>query len=67
MELTEALKYVDDIRSANFIDVSYETMQRSGFKRESWKRKYTLADAKRDAEAAAMRLRNAWELLDPRS
>ncbi len=64
--LTEALGLVDDIRSRQQTDVTYETMQRAGFNRKtSWRRKYTLADARKDAETAATRLRRAWEYLDP--
>ncbi len=65
LELTAALGYVDGIRTATLTDITYETMQRSGFKRKTWTRKYTLADAKADANTASIRLRNAWELLDP--
>lgn len=67
LELTAALQYVDSIRTSTVTQITYETMQRSGFKRKSWTRKYTLADAKADADTAAIRLRNAWDLLDPRT
>lgn len=61
-----ALQCVDTIRMRKECDVSYETMQRSGFSRKTgWKRKYTLADARSDADTAAICLRNAWEILDP--
>lgn len=65
LEMTAALSYVDAIKDSKFIEITYETMQRSGFRRKNWSRNYTLADAKRDAANAATRLRNAWELLDP--
>lgn len=66
LELTASLEYVDLIRMAKTSEVSYETMQRSGFRRkEGWRRKYSLADARSHADTAAIRLRNAWELLDP--
>lgn len=66
LELTAALDYLDRVRMTTHEEISYETMQRSGFKRkDGWRRKYTLADARRDANTAAIRLRNAWQLLDP--
>lgn len=66
LEISASLEYVDLIRMKKSHEVSYETLQRSGFKRkEGWQRKYTLADARRHADTAAIRLRNAWELLDP--
>lgn len=66
LELTAALGYVDGIKMRKGTEVSYETMQRSGFNRKTgWNRDYTLADARKDAATAATRLRNAWELLEP--
>ena len=66
LELTAALEYVDRIRMLKTTDVTYETLQRSGFNRkEGWRRKYTLADSRKDAETAAMRMRKAWQILDP--
>ena len=67
LELTASLLYVDSIRDSKHTSISYETMQRSGFKRKNWQRPYTLADARSEAKTAAMRLRTAWELLDPAS
>ena len=65
-EMTAALGYVDHIVMRKEAEVSYDTMQRSGFKRpEGWRRKYNLSDARSDARCAAIRLRNAWQLLDP--
>lgn len=64
--LTEALRMVDSIWNSKTTDVAYETMQRSGFNRkEGWRRKYSLADARGDARNAATQLRAAWEVLDP--
>ena len=66
LEVCAALEYVDRARSAQRTEISYETFQRAGFRRkDGWSRKYTLADARRDAETAAIRLRNVYELLDP--
>lgn len=66
LELTAGLQYIDRIADTRETSVSYETMQRSGFKRKAgWRRAYKLTDARSDAETAAIRLRNAWELLDP--
>lgn len=66
MELTTALQYVDRIVETRAVGVSYQTMQRSGFKRKAgWQRAYKMTDARDDAATAAIRLRNAWELLDP--
>ena len=65
IELTEALSLVERIRDDELTEITYETMQRSGFTRKNWKRKYNLADARRNAAHAATRLRNVWELLDP--
>ena len=65
LDLTAGLDRVDSIRTGKLAEVTYETMQRSGFMRKNWVRKYTLADAKADASNAAIRLRNAWELLEP--
>ncbi len=65
LELTAGLQYADNVRQSKFTEIAYETMQRSGFKRKNWQRPYTLADARRDATTAAIRLRNAWELLEP--
>lgn len=64
MEMTAALDYVDQIATKKDAEISYETMQRSGFNR-SWRRKYSLSDARSAARCAAIRLRNAWQLLDP--
>lgn len=66
LELTAGLEYVQSITTAQVQEISYETMQRSGFKRSGgWNRRYTLADARRHAQTAEIRLRNVWELLDP--
>lgn len=66
LDLTAGLHYVDRIVAAREASVSYETMQRSGFRRKAgWRRAYKLTDARSDAATAAIRLRNAWELLDP--
>ena len=65
MEVTAALQYVDRIRDSKHASITYETMQRSGFRRKNWQRPYALADARSEAKTAAIRLRNAWELLDP--
>lgn len=66
MEVTAALEYVDHVRTVQFTEVTYETYQRSNFRRKDGaRRKYTLADARKDAATAAIRIRNAWELLDP--
>lgn len=66
LELTAALEYVDRIRMEKECEISYETMQRSRFRRkDGWRRAYTLKDARSNAETAAIRLRNAWEILDP--
>ena len=66
LELTAGMEYVQRIGMAPHQEVSYQTLQRSGFKRKGgWNRKYTLTDARRHAETAEIRLRNAWELLDP--
>ncbi len=65
-KITFALDYADRVRNSQTADVSYETMQRSGFNRPTgWRRKYSLADARRDAETVAINLRAAWEILDP--
>ena len=67
-KVTEALRTVNNIANNKELEVSYETMQRSGFNRKTgWRRKYTLADARGDARNAAIQLRAAWELLDPTS
>ncbi len=64
--VTEALRTVDKIVSRQDAEVSYETMQKSGFNRSTgWRRKYTLADARADARSAAIQLRAAWEIIDP--
>ncbi len=64
--VTEALRTVDHIVNDKEAEVSYETMQKSGFNRSTgWRRKYTLADARSDARSAAIQLRAAWEILDP--
>lgn len=55
LELTAGLEYVQKITTVPSQEVSYETMQR----------KYTLADARSHSQTAGIRLRNAWELLDP--
>ncbi|WP_293373604.1 hypothetical protein [Nevskia sp.] len=66
LEMTAALGYVDEIRSRKETEVSYETLRRNRFNRkEGWRRKYTLSDARSAANCAAIRLRNAWQLLDP--
>ena len=65
LELSNALIYVDKIRSLQDTEIAYETMQKSGFKRKNWMRNYTLADARKDANTAAQGLRRAWEILDP--
>jgi hypothetical protein len=66
--LNEALRLCDHIRSDQNAEVSYETMQRSGFNRKTgWRRKYSLADARGMADSAAIQLRAAWEILDPSS
>ena len=67
-ELQEALLTVDRIVMDQRAEVTYETLQRSGFRRpDGWNRKYSLADARRHAQYAARRLRAAWEILDPSS
>lgn len=63
LHLQAALSHVDCVARAGPQLVSYETMQRSGF-RHKGTRAYTMADAKRDAATAARELRTAWELLD---
>jgi hypothetical protein len=56
----------DRIRAAQTAEVDYQTMQRTGFRRaEGWKRKYTLRDARQEADYVARELRTAWELMDP--
>lgn len=66
LEMTAALGYVDSVCTSKESEVTYGTLQRSGFKRkEGWRRRYTLSDARSDARCAAIRLRNAWNLLDP--
>lgn len=66
LEMTAALGYVDAVCTHKETEVTYETLQRNGFKRkEGWRRRYTLTDARSDARCAAKRLRNAWQLLDP--
>ena len=64
--VTEALLAADSIRSSKVTEVSYETLQRAAFRRkDGWRRPYTLADARRESENIARRLRSAWEILDP--
>lgn len=66
LEITAALGYVDLIATKKDEEITYETMQRSGFRRpDGWRRKYTLADARSHAQTAAIKLRNAWELIEP--
>lgn len=66
LEVADAISYVDSIRTGEVASVSYETMQKANFNRpRGWHRKYNLKDAKSDANCAAMRLRNAWQILDP--
>ena len=65
LEVTAALQHVESIRDSKHTGITYETMQRSGFKRKNWQRPYALPDARSEATTAALRLRNAWELLDP--
>lgn len=66
LEMTAALVYADEIAMRKETDVAYETLQRSAFKRkEGWRRKYNLSDARNTARLVAIRLRNAWQLLDP--
>ena len=66
LHLTQALGYVDNVIMTKNAEVSYETMQKSGFNRKrGWRRSYTLKDARSDASCAAIQLRQAWELLDP--
>ena len=61
----DALSRVDSIRDGKHSEITYETMQKSGFKRKNWLRPYNLKDAKSDAANAAIRLRAAWQILDP--
>jgi hypothetical protein len=65
-EVTEALRHADSISTSKTTDICYETMQRARFNRkEHWRRNYTLGDARGEAQAIAMRLRKAWDILDP--
>lgn len=62
----EALGLADAIVARQTADVTYETMQQARFSRPTgWRRKYTLADARREAENIGRRLRVAWEYIDP--
>lgn len=65
LEVTAALQYTESIRDSKHTGITYETMQRSGFKRKNWQRPYNLTDARSEAKTASIRLRNAWQLLDP--
>lgn len=66
LEVAQALAHVDSIVQSKFSEVSYETMQRAGFNRKTgWQRPFNLSDARSLARQAALRLRAAWELLDP--
>lgn len=66
LHVTQALGYIDKIVDTNTTEVTYETMQKAGFNRkENWRRKYSLKDARDDARTAAVQIRAAWDLLDP--
>lgn len=54
-----ALHSVDNIRAT-------KRVQRAAMSRFDF-RNYTLRDAREDADAAARRLREAWEIIDPRA